>query len=78
MTSNLDIAVSLYEQGICGQCAVPSVCRKFLLLKIELELLHVRQGSKPSNNKVQHQIEPSLFKELDTDNSKNFEMNVNS
>ena len=36
----------MYEQDICGPCAVPSVCRKFLLLKIEL--LHVKQSSKPS------------------------------
>ena len=44
--SNLDIAISLYEQYICGPCAVTSLCRKFLLLKIKL--LHVKQSSKPS------------------------------
>ena len=44
--SNLGIAISLYEQDIYGTSTVPSVCRKFLLLKIEL--LHVKQSSKPS------------------------------
>ena len=44
--SNLDIAISLYEQDIYGPCTLPSVCRKFLLLKIEL--LYFKQSSKPS------------------------------
>ena len=44
--SNLYIAISLYEHDICGPFAVPSVFRKFLLLKIKL--LHVKQSFKPS------------------------------
>ena len=43
---NLDIAIWLYEQDICGLCAVPSVFRKPQLLRIEL--LHVKQSYKPS------------------------------
>ena len=37
---NLCIAISLYEHDKRGPSAVPSVCKKFLLLKIEW--LHVK------------------------------------
>lgn len=48
--SNLDIPILLYEHDMCHVvlvCTVPSVCKKcYILLKIEL--LHVKQRSKPS------------------------------
>ena len=44
--SKLDIAISLYDQNICGPCTVPLAFRKFPLLKIEL--LHIKLSSKPS------------------------------
>ena len=42
---HLEIFSRVYEHDVCGPCAVPSVCRNFLLLKVEL--LHDKQSSKP-------------------------------
>ena len=50
----------MYEQGICGPCAVPFVCKNFLLLKIEL--LHVQQCSKLSKIHSTRGLLVDLFK----------------
>ena len=66
--SNLDISISLYEPEICGPCAVPSLCRKFLLLKIES--LHVKQSSTPSKTQLTEGVLDDLFNKTDFTASK--------
>ena len=58
----------MYEQDICGPCAVPFVCKNFLLLKIEL--LHVKQCSKLSKIHSTRGLLVGLFKKTDFTASK--------
>ena len=58
----------MYEQDICGPCTVPSIYRKFLLLKAEL--LHVKQSSKPSNIHSTGGVLVELFNRADLTASK--------
>ena len=51
-----------------GLCALPSVCRKFLLL--EIELLHVKQSSKPSKIHSTGGVLVDLFNKTDFTASK--------
>ena len=66
--SNLHIVIALFEQDICGPCVVPSVCRKFLLLKIEL--LHVKQSFEPSKIHSTGEVLADLLNKTDLTASK--------
>ena len=53
----------LYEHDIWGPSAVPSVCRKFPLLKIEL--FHVKQSFNPSKIHSTGCVLVDLFNKID-------------